>query len=226
MAAEPADPAPALNGVIVPVTPFAQNCSIVWCTATMRGAVVDPGGELDVVLEAAREQGVTIEKILLTHGHLDHAGATADLRERLGVPVEGPERADAFWIDQLAAQGARYGMAWCRAFTPDRWLADGDAVALGEQRLEVLHCPGHTPGHIVFFHRGARLALVGDVLFQGSIGRTDLPRGDHATLIRSITTKLWPLGEDVAFVPGHGPLSTFGAERASNPYVADAVLRG
>jgi len=228
MAAEPAaePPPPPLGGVIVPVTPFEQNCSIVWCTATMRGAVVDPGGEIDRILAAAGEAGVTIEKILLTHGHLDHAGGTADLRERLGVPVEGPEREDAFWIDRIEADGARYGMTWCRRFAPDRWLADGDTVTVGTQVLDVLYCPGHTPGHVVFFHRGVRLALVGDVLFQGSIGRTDLPRGDHATLIRSITTKLWPLGDDVTFVPGHGPLSTFGDERATNPYVGDAVLRG
>ncbi|HUA52645.1 MAG TPA: MBL fold metallo-hydrolase [Candidatus Sulfotelmatobacter sp.] len=215
-----------LAGVIVPVTPFAQNCSIIWCTATRRAAVVDPGGEIDRIVEAADEAGVTIEKILLTHGHLDHAGGTADLRERLGVPVEGPQREDAFWIERIEAEGARYGMAWCRRFAPDRWLSDGDAVTVGAQALAVLYCPGHTPGHIVFFHAGARLALVGDVLFQGSIGRTDLPRGDHATLIRSITTKLWPLGDDVTFVPGHGPLSTFGEERAANPYVGDAALRG
>ncbi|MEJ0069980.1 MAG: MBL fold metallo-hydrolase [Pseudomonadota bacterium] len=213
-----------LTGVIVPVTPFAQNCSIVWCTATMRGAVVDPGGEIDRLLETAAEHGVTLEKILVTHGHLDHAGATADLQARLGVPIEGPQREDAFWIDQLAEQGARYDMGWCRPFVPDRWLEDGDRVTVGAQTLEVLHCPGHTPGHIVFFHAGARLALVGDVLFQGSIGRTDFPRGDHATLLRSITTKLWPLGGDVTFVPGHGQLSTFGDERRSNPFVADAVL--
>jgi glyoxylase-like metal-dependent hydrolase (beta-lactamase superfamily II) len=214
-----------LAGMIVPVTPFQQNCSIVWCTATQRGAVVDPGGEIDRLLEAAASQDVSIEKILVTHGHLDHAGATADLQARLGVPVEGPQRADAFWIDQLADQGGKYGMTWCRPFTPDRWLEDGDTVSLGEQTLDVIHCPGHTPGHVVFFHPGARLALVGDVLFQGSIGRTDFPRGDHASLIASITQKLWPLGDDVAFVPGHGPMSTFGDERQTNPFVADAVLR-
>ena len=211
---------------VVPVTPFQQNCSVVWCTETMRGAVVDPGGELDRVLEAAAKQGVTVDKVLVTHGHLDHAGATAELAERLQVPVEGPHREDAFWIDQLQSQGARYGMDWCRSFTPDRWLGDGDSVTVGNQTFEVVHCPGHTPGHIVFFHRGARLALVGDVLFRGSIGRTDFPRGDHASLIRSITGKLWPLGNDMVFVPGHGPLSTFGEERRSNPFVADRVLGG
>jgi glyoxylase-like metal-dependent hydrolase (beta-lactamase superfamily II) len=215
-----------LAGMIVPVTPFQQNCSIVWCTETRRGAIVDPGGELDRLLAAAAQEDVVIEKILVTHGHLDHAGATADLQARLGVPVEGPHREDAFWIDQLQTQGAKYDMTWCRPFTPDRWLEDGDTVTLGAQTLDVFHCPGHTPGHVVFFHAGARLALVGDVLFQGSIGRTDFPRGDHASLIRSITTKLWPLGDDVTFVPGHGPLSTFGDERQSNPFVGDAVLRG
>ncbi len=215
-----------LAGMIVPVTPFQQNCSIVWCTVTKRGAVVDPGGEIDRLLEAAASQDVTLEKILVTHGHLDHAGATADLQARLGVPVEGPQREDAFWIDQLRDQGAKYDMTWCKPFTPDRWLEDGDTVSLGDQTLDVIHCPGHTPGHVVFFHPGARLALVGDVLFQGSIGRTDFPRGDHASLIRSITQKLWPLGDDVAFVPGHGPMSTFGDERQTNPFVADSVLRG
>ena len=213
-----------LRCAIVPVTPFAQNCSILWCAETMRGAVVDPGGEIDRLLATAAEQRVTIEKILLTHGHLDHAGATVDLAERLGVPVEGPQREDIFWIEKLTEDGARYGMGWCRPFTPDRWLEDGDTVTVGDQRLAVLHCPGHTPGHVVFFHEAARLALVGDVLFRGSIGRSDFPRGDQAALLRSIAGKLWPLGEDVVFVPGHGPLSTFGEERRSNPFVADSVL--
>jgi glyoxylase-like metal-dependent hydrolase (beta-lactamase superfamily II) len=214
----------SVDAVIIPVTPFQQNCSVAWDTATMRGAVIDPGGDLDRILAAAEEAGVTIEKILVTHGHLDHAGATAALAERLGVPVEGPQREDAFWIDQAAAQGARFGMDWCRPFTPDRWLEDGDMVTIGNETLRVVHCPGHTPGHVVFHHGPSRLAFVGDVLFRGSIGRTDFPRGDHAALIRSITTKLWPLGDDVTFVPGHGPLSTFGAERRSNPFVADRVL--
>jgi glyoxylase-like metal-dependent hydrolase (beta-lactamase superfamily II) len=213
-----------LAGAVVPVTPFAQNCSIIWCTATRRGAVVDPGGEIDRVQAAAAAQGVTIEKILVTHGHLDHAGGVADLAEQLDLPVEGPHRDDAFWIDQLAQQGARYGMTWCRPFVPDRWLSDGDRVTVGEQTLDVIHCPGHTPGHVVFHHPASHLALVGDVIFRGSIGRTDFPRGNHAALIRSITEKLWPLGGEVTFVPGHGPLSTFGEERRSNPFVGDAVL--
>ncbi len=210
---------------IVPVTPFQQNCSLGVCEATGRAALVDPGGEIDRLLAVAREQGVTIEKILLTHGHLDHCGGTAELHARLGVPVEGPHREDAFWIDQLPAQSVAFGLPRAAAFTPDRWLAAGDTVRFGEVELEVRFCPGHTPGHVVFVHRGERLAFVGDVLFRGSIGRTDFPRGDHATLVRSITTELWPLGDDVTFVPGHGPLSTFGEERRSNPFVGDAVLR-
>ncbi|MCK6450716.1 MAG: MBL fold metallo-hydrolase [Alphaproteobacteria bacterium] len=215
---------PPLQAVIVPVTPFQQNCSVVWCTKTMRGAVVDPGGEIDAILAAAAERGVTLEKILVTHGHLDHAGAVADLAARLGVKVEGPEREDSFWIDIIDQQGAKYGMDWCKPFAPDRWLEDGDTVTVGEQVLEVIHCPGHTPGHVVFFHRPSKLAFVGDVLFQGSIGRTDFPRGNHQALIDSITKKLWPLGNDVTFVPGHGSPSTFGHERQSNPFVADRVL--
>ncbi len=216
----------SLQGVIIPVTPFQQNCSLVWCTETKRAAVVDPGGEIERILAAAQSQGVTIEKILVTHGHLDHAGAVADLAEELDVPIEGPEHEDIYWIDRIADQGARYGLRYCRPFTPSRWLEEGDAVTVGAQTLAVHHCPGHTPGHVVLFHASSRLALVGDVLFRGSIGRSDFPRGDHATLIRSITEKLWPLGDDVTFVPGHGPLSTFGAERRSNPFVGDAVLRG
>lgn len=213
-----------LQGVIIPVTPFQQNCSLIWCGETKRAAVVDPGGEVERILAAAEERGLVIEKVLVTHGHLDHAGAVADLAARLAIPVEGPEREDSFWIEQLAAQGTRFGMDHCRPFTPDRWLADDDEVTIGAQRLSVHHCPGHTPGHVVLFHPASRLAFVGDVLFRGSIGRSDFPRGDHDALIRSITAKLWPLGDDVTFVPGHGPLSTFGAERRSNPFVADRVL--
>jgi hydroxyacylglutathione hydrolase len=217
---------PALQGVIIPVTPFQQNCSLVWCTQTRRAAVIDAGGESERILAAAEQQQVTIEKLLVTHGHLDHAGAVAGLAEELGLPIEGPQREDAFWIDQIADSGARYGMDYCRSFTPDRWLEQGDQVTIGAQTLDVFHCPGHTPGHVVLFHAPSRLAFVGDVLFRGSIGRTDFPRGNHADLIRSITTRLWPLGDDVTFVPGHGPLSTFGAERQSNPFVGDAALDG
>ncbi|MGL1831991.1 MBL fold metallo-hydrolase [Rhodocyclaceae bacterium SMB388] len=206
---------------IVPVTPFEQNCSIVWCEATKKAAVVDPGGDLDRIVAAAAKLGVTIEKILITHGHIDHAGGTAKLARELGVPIEGPHPDDRFWIDGMPDQSRMFGLPNGEAFTPDRWLADGDTVTVGEQTFQVIHAPGHTPGHVVFFHPGARLALVGDVLFAGSIGRTDFPRGDHATLISSIRNKLFPLGDDVRFVPGHGPMSTFGRERASNPYVAD-----
>ena len=216
--------APPLQGVIIPVTPFQQNCSLVWCSETKRAAVVDPGGEIDRILAAAESQAVVIDKVLVTHGHLDHAGAAAALAEELGIPIEGPQREDSFWIDRIAEQGARYGMSDCRPFTPDRWLEEGDTVTLGAQTLAIHHCPGHTPGHVVLHHAPSRLAFVGDVLFRGSVGRSDLPRGDAAALIRSITGKLWPLGDDVTFVPGHGPLSTFGQERRDNPFVADRVL--
>ena len=209
---------------IIPVTPFQQNCSLLVCEQTNRAAVVDPGGDLELILQTVNEQGVELEKILLTHGHIDHCGGTAELSEQLGLPVEGPHSDDRFLIDDLPQQSQRFGFPQLRAFTPDRWLVDGDSVRFGEIELQVRHCPGHTPGHVVFFSPEYRLALVGDVLFAGSIGRTDFPRGDHATLIRSIRERLWPLGNDVTFIPGHGPTSTFGAERASNPFVADAVL--
>ncbi len=208
---------------ILPVTPFAQNCTLLWCEQTMKGAVVDPGGDIDQIVAAASRLGVTLEKILLTHGHIDHAGGTADLAARLAIPVEGPQREDAFWIDQLPNQSRMFGFPHCAAFTPERWLEDGDTVQVGDETLEVLHTPGHTPGHVCFFHRPSRLALVGDVLFAGSIGRTDFPRGDYDALLGSIRHKLWPLGNDVKFVSGHGPMSTFGEERESNPFVADGV---
>ena len=210
--------------LLVPVTPFQQNCSIIVCEKTNRCAVVDPGGDLDQILAAVAKTGATLEKILLTHGHIDHCGGTAELKRQAGVPVEGPQKEESFWIDQLPEQGTRFGFPRLEAFTPDRWLEDGDTVTVGELVLEVRHCPGHTPGHVVFFERGERIAFVGDVIFQGSVGRTDFPRGDSATLVRSITQKLWPLGEDVTFVPGHGPTSTFGEERRTNPFVGDKVL--
>ncbi len=213
-----------MKATIVPVTPFQQNCSVIWCERTMLGAIVDPGGDLDRIIGAAEEQGVTVEKILITHGHLDHAGGTADLAARLGVPVEGPHPDDRFWIDGMEQQARMFGVAGARPFTPDRWLDAGDSVTVGEVTLDVRLCPGHTPGHVIFFDPASRLALVGDVLFQGSIGRTDFPRGDFDTLIRSIREQLWPLGDDVTFIPGHGPVSTFGAERRSNPFVGDRAL--
>ena len=215
---------PPIRALIAPVTPLQQNCTIVWCAKTKKAAIIDPGGEIPRLLAALEAQGLTLEKIWVTHGHLDHAGATAELKERTGVPIEGPHPDDQFWIDDIGTSAARWGMAGARTFTPDRWLGDGDTVQLGETEFEVLHCPGHTPGHVIFFNRAARFAQVGDVLFKGSIGRTDFPRGNFEQLISSITTKLWPLGDDVAFVPGHGPMSTFGAERRSNPFVSDKVL--
>ena len=214
---------PPLRAAILPVTPLQQNCSLIWCTATMRGAFVDAGGDLDRLQMAAEQAGVTIEKLLVTHGHIDHCGGTAKLARELGVPIEGPHEEDRFWIERLSSDGTKYGIPG-EPFTPDRWLQDGDQVTVGDLVLDVYHCPGHTPGHVIFHHAPSKLAIVGDVLFQGSIGRTDFPRGNHADLIEAITTKLWPLGGDTAFVPGHGPMSTFAHERAGNPFVADRVL--
>lgn len=215
-----------IRALIAPVTPLQQNCTLVWCVKTNRAAIIDPGGEVPRLLQALKDQNLTLEKIWITHGHLDHAGGAAALKEATGAPIEGPHPDDQFWIDDIGTSGAKWGMPDARPFTPDRWLDDGDRVSLGETEFEVIHCPGHTPGHVVFFHRQARFAQVGDVLFQGSIGRTDFPRGNHADLIASITGKLWPLGDDVRFVPGHGPMSSFGQERRTNPFVADAVLAG
>ena len=214
-----------LRAVVVPVTPFVQNCSVIWCDRTGKGAVIDPGGDLDRILGQVEEHGVTLDKILLTHAHIDHAGATAELARRFSLPVEGPHRDDRFWIEQLPQQAAMFGVAESEGFEPTRWLEQGDTVGVGEVTLEVLHCPGHTPGHVVFFEPESRLAFVGDVLFQGSIGRTDFPRGDYATLIRSIRENLFTLGDDVRFVPGHGPMSTFGQERKTNPFVGDAAVQ-
>jgi glyoxylase-like metal-dependent hydrolase (beta-lactamase superfamily II) len=215
--------APPLRAAIIPVTPLQQNCTLLWCTETMRGAFVDPGGDLPRLKAAAEQSQVKIEKILLTHGHIDHCGSAGILAEELGVPIEGPHEDDLFWIAQLEEDGARYGITG-RPFTPERWLVDGDRASVGNLTFDVRHCPGHTPGHVVFHHPESRLALVGDVLFKGSVGRWDFPRGDQQQLIRSITTRLWPMGDQTAFVPGHGPMSTFGHERATNPYVSDAAL--
>jgi len=213
-----------VKAAIIPVTPFQQNCTLLVCERSNKAAVVDPGGDLDLILDAVNEQGVELEKILLTHGHIDHCGGAAQLAQARGLLIEGPHIDDRFLIDDLPRQGLRFGFPQLQSFTPARWLAGGDSVRFGEVDLQVRHCPGHTPGHVIFFSPGHRLALVGDVLFAGSIGRTDLPRGDHATLLRSIREQLWPLGRDVTFIPGHGPTSTFGEERASNPYVADGAF--
>jgi len=206
---------------IVPVTAFQQNCTILWCEDSNKAAIVDPGGDIDRVLATLEEKGLELEKILLTHAHIDHAGGTAELAAKTGVPIEGPHKGDLFWIEGLAQQSAMFGFPSVEGFTPNRWLDDGDTVTVGEQTLQVLHCPGHTPGHVVFYHQESQLAQVGDVLFQGSIGRTDFPQGDHPTLINSIQKKLFPLGDEVSFIPGHGPMSTFGHEKKTNPFVSD-----
>ncbi len=204
---------------IIPVTPYQQNCSLIWCEKTGNAALIDPGGDVDQLLAAVEQAGVKLEKLLLTHAHLDHVGGTLELVRKLKLPIIGPHEADSFWLDLLPDQARMFGFPAAAAFRPDRWLQDGDVVELGALRLDVIHCPGHTPGHVVFFEPESRHAFVGDVLFQGSIGRTDFPKGDHAALISAIKNKLFPLGDDVAFVPGHGPMSTFGHERRSNPYV-------
>lgn len=230
----PADPpelatAPKLEAAIVPVTPFQQNCTLVWNAETRRGVVIDPGGDVPRILDALRRLGVTVETILLTHGHIDHAGGAAALREALvkqtggavTIPIVGPDARDRFLLESLEQQGRAYGLTGARDVLPDRWLQEGDTVTIGGHAFAVLHCPGHTPGHIVFVSEPARFAVVGDVLFQGSIGRTDFAYGDHAALIRSIREKLFPLGDDIAFVCGHGPGSTFGTERRGNPFVGE-----
>ena len=203
----------------IPVTPFQQNCAIVWCDETMSAAIIDPGGDLDLLLSETERLGVKLEQIWLTHAHIDHAGGTAVLAKQLNLPIIGPHEGDQFWIDGLPEQSHRFGFAHADAFTPTRWLHDGDTVQLGHHTLQVRHCPGHTPGHVVFYSAEMKRAFVGDVLFAGSIGRTDFPQGDHDTLIASITQRLWPMGDDTVFIPGHGPESTFGRERKTNPYV-------
>ena len=205
---------------IVPVTPFEQNCTIFWCETTRQAVVIDPGGDIDRIEGKLAAEGLTLTKILVTHGHIDHAGGVGALAAKTGVPIEGPHEDDRFWIDGMTQQSKIFGFPDVRGFTPDRWLRAGDTVRFGEVVLEVLHCPGHTPGHVVFFHAPSKLAQVGDVLFQGSIGRTDFPRGDHDTLIRSIKEILFPLGDDVKFIPGHGPMSDFGEERRFNPFLS------
>lgn len=213
-----------VQALVIPVTSFRQNCTLLWCTATRQAALIDPGGDMQKILQAVADQDVKVEKIFLTHGHLDHAGAAAALQAKLAVPIEGPHEDEQFLLESLGEQGERFGLHDCRPCRPDRWLTDGDIVRLGAVELGVRHCPGHTPGHVVFFHPTAKIAFVGDVLFQGSIGRTDFPRGNHAQLVESITERLWPLGDDMRFVPGHGPMSTFGHERKTNPFVSDLAL--
>jgi hydroxyacylglutathione hydrolase len=210
---------PKARATIVPVTPFQQNCTLLWDEESKRGVVIDPGGDLPRIREAIAQTGITVERILLTHGHIDHAGGAAELKAELDVPIEGPHRADAPLLAHLAQTGAGFGMTDARNVEPDRFLAEGDQVRVGAMAFDVLHCPGHSPGSVVFVNPAARFAIVGDVLFQGSIGRTDLPFGDHAALIRSIKDKLLPLGDDLAFICGHGPTSTIGQERVSNPFL-------
>ena len=208
-----------LHYLTVPVTAFQQNCSIIWCDATLDAAVIDPGGDLDLLLAEIEKRGLHLTQILQTHAHIDHAGATGELAQAFDLPIIGPHPADQFWIDGLPQQSQMFGFPPAKAFTPTRWLHDGDTVQVGHSTLNVRHCPGHTPGHVVFYSSEIKRAFVGDVLFAGSIGRTDFPQGDQDTLIRSITQRLWPMGDDTVFIPGHGPESSFGQERQTSPYV-------
>ncbi|URD62351.1 MBL fold metallo-hydrolase [Sphingomonas sp. KRR8] len=212
-----------MRAAIIPVTPLQQNCTLLWCTATNKAAIVDPGGDLPKIMDAIRQTGVTPEKILLTHGHIDHCGQAGMLAAELGIPIEGPEEQDRYWIARLEEDGRNYGIQ-AKTFEPDRWLTGGDTVTVGALTLAVHHCPGHTPGHVVFHHPESALAIVGDVLFAGSVGRTDFPLSNTQDLIDSVVRELWPMGDDTVFLPGHGPASTFGRERASNPFVGDRVL--
>ena len=212
----------SIQCTIVPVTPYQQNCSIIKCQATGKGAIVDPGGDAERILEAANKMEVEVEKVILTHAHLDHCAASDILRKQLEVPIEGPHEGDLFWLEKLPEWCQMSGFPHADPFVPDRWLVDGDTVTVGEQELQVFHCPGHTPGHVVFLYQPQNVAWVGDVLFQGSIGRTDFPQGNHDELVASIREKLFPLGDDITFIPGHGPTSAFGQERRSNPFVADS----
>ena len=207
----------------IPVTPFQQNCSLLWCDQTQAAAVIDPGGDLDEVLAEVQRLGLKLEQIWLTHAHIDHAGAAGELAQQLSLPIIGPHPGDQFWIDALAQQSQMFGFPQARPFTPTRWLHDGDMVALGRSSVQVRHCPGHTPGHVVFYSPEIGRAFVGDVLFAGSIGRTDFPQGDHEQLLSSIRERLWPMGDATVFIPGHGPESSFGRERRSNPYVRDLL---
>jgi len=204
---------------IIPVTPYQQNCSLWKCEETGKIAIVDPGGDLDAIKTAIKKLDGTPDVVLVTHGHLDHCSMARVLADEFHIKVLGPNKADDYWIAQLPEHAPMIGIHNLKAWTPDRWLNEGDVVQFGNVKLDVIHCPGHTPGHIVFYDRGEKLAAVGDVIFQGSVGRTDFPGGDWDTLEHSIKQKLFPLGDDVTFIPGHGPVSTFGEERVSNPYV-------
>jgi len=205
----------------IPVTAYQQNCSLIWCEYTNKAALIDPGGDIEVLLAQVDALGLQLEKILLTHGHLDHVGGAKQIATRFEVPIIGPHQADAFWLQSLSKQAEMFGFLHADAFEPDQWLAQGDVVSVGDESLSVLHCPGHTPGHVVFYNEIDGIAFVGDVLFQGSIGRTDFPQGDYGQLIASIKETLLPLGDGVVFVPGHGPMSSLGHERTNNPFLQD-----
>ena len=213
-----------IKALINPVTPFQQNAPIIFCEETKKCAFVDPGGDLEVLLASAANNDLIPEKILLTHGHIDHAAGATELANTLNLEIIGPHIDDKFLLDELEAQGSMLGLS-AQNCTPDQWLNDGEIVSVGNATLNVFLTPGHTPGHIIFFHESSKLAIVGDVLFAGSIGRTDLPRGNYDQLIESIKTKLWPLGKNIVFVPGHGPISDFMTERESNPFVSDKNLK-
>ena len=212
-----------LKTLIQPVTPFQQNASIVFCSETKKCAIVDPGGDIELLLNIAKDNNLIPDKVLLTHGHIDHAGGATELSEILNIKIHGPHKADKFLLDELQRQGEMFGLP-SKNCNPDSWLDEGDIIEIGNEILEIYFCPGHTPGHIIFFNKENKLALVGDVLFNGSIGRTDLPGGNFEELINSVKNKLWPLGKNVDFIPGHGPVSTFEAERKSNPFVSDQAL--
>lgn len=207
---------------IIPVTAFQQNCTLMWCEKTLKAAVVDPGGDVEKILQVLAQNKLTLEKVFVTHGHLDHCGGAKKLSRETSAPIEGPQKEDEWLLEQLATDQTRmWGLPAGEPFTPDRWLDQGDTVTVGEETLQVFHCPGHSPGHIAFFHAPSKVAVTGDVLFSGSIGRTDLPKGNFNALAKSIRENLYTMGDDVQFIPGHGPVSTIGQERRSNPYVPD-----